>query len=270
MSAPRRRIRLTLPAVAALGAVLVVAPLGGAPEAEAAPSRTAPAQILVVTATAGFRHRSRPAAVRALTLLGARNRGYRVVHSNNLKRWSPAYLRRFDAIVFANTSGELPLSPQQRGALIRFVRSGGGFIGLHSASDTFHRYRPYQRMLGARFRDHPYSSGVLRRVGPRHPATVRMPRTRRLSREEIYRFRGDPRATGKRILLRLDPATVPGAAPGEFLPIAWCGRFGTGRVFYNALGHHPRTWRSGWFRRHLDGAISWAAGRRAPGACPRA
>lgn len=242
--------------------------LGGVPagQAVAAPQ----ARVLVVTATEGFTHSSTPAAIRSLKILGARSSRYRIVHNNNLRRWSPAYLRRFDAVVFANTSGELRLTRRQRAALIRFVRAGGGFVGLHAAADTLYGYRPYGRLLGAYFRDHPYTGGRLRRVGPRHPATARMPRTRRISREEIYRFRGDPRATGKRILLRLDPATVPGAAPGEFLPIAWCGRFGKGRVFYNALGHHSRTWRSGWFRAHLDGGISWAAGRRAPGACPRA
>ena len=86
-------------------------------------------------------------------------------------------------------------------------------------------------------------------------------------REELYRFRTDPRDNRARILLRLDPGTVPGAEPGEFLPVAWCRRFGRGRVYYNALGHHSATWRSGRFRAQLDGGIAWAAGKRAPRAC---
>ena len=253
--------------VSLAAAAALVAGTNSASQAEAAPSGQRPAAVLVVTVTEGFRHRAIPAALRALRVLGARNRRYRIVHGNDVRRWGPAYLRRVDAVVFANTSGELRLTRAQRAALIRFVGSGGGFVGVHAAADTLHGYRSYHRMLGARFRDHPYSSGVLRRVGPRHPATAGLPSRRRLAGEELYRFRGDPRATGKRVLLRLDPATVPGADPGEFLPIAWCGRFGRGRVYYNALGHHPRTWRSGRFRRQLDGAIAWAAERRLPGAC---
>jgi type 1 glutamine amidotransferase len=221
--------------------------------------------VLLITETAGFEHDVIPTARRTLGDLGARSRRYRVIDRVGVGELRPSRLRRYDAVIFALTSGELRLNAAARRGLVRFVQRGGGFVGVHSATDTLYGYPPYGRLVGAYFRDHPYSEGRLVRTGVRHPATARMPR-RSAVREELYRFRTDPRAVGARVLLRLDPATVPGAAPGEFLPIAWCRRVGRGRVYYNALGHFPATWRSGRFRAQLDGAIAWAAGARA-GAC---
>lgn len=225
----------------------------------------AEARVLVVSETAGFEHDVIPTARQTLRRLGARSPHYRIVDREGLGELRPARLRRYDAVVFALTSGELALNAPSRRALIRFVQGGGGFVGVHSAADTLFSFPAFGRMIGSYFRDHPYSRGRLVRTGPRHPATARMPRRSPVA-EELYRFRTDPRRVGATVLLRLDPATVPGAAAGEFLPIAWCRRPGRGRVYYNALGHFPATWRSGRFRAQLDGAIAWAAGRR-PGRC---
>jgi len=242
--------------------LLVAAMLALAPAVASA----AQARVLVITETAGFQHDSIPTARGTLKQLGARSSAYRVVDRAGVRELSPARLRRYDAVVFALTSGELPLSAAARRGLIRFVQRGGGFVGVHSATDTLYTFPAYGRLVGAYFRDHPYMSGQLIRTGTRHPATARQPR-RSPIREELYRFRTDPRDRGARVLLRLDPASVPGAEPGEFLPVAWCQRFGQGRVYYNALGHFPATWRSGRFRDQLDGAIAWAAGKRAPRRC---
>jgi type 1 glutamine amidotransferase len=229
-------------------------------------AREAEPRVLVVTAAAGFRHSSIPVAQEALRLLGARSRQYDTILTDDLDELSAGPLRRYRAVVFALTSGELPLSAAQKAAVIRFVQRGGGLVGVHSATDSLYNYPPYGRMLGAYFRDHPYTTGVLMVEGPRHPATAGMPERFPVS-EELYRFQSDPRATGARVILRLDPATVPGAAPGEDLPLAWCAARGRGRAVYTAPGHFDSTWRSGWFRRHLDGAIAWAAGRRGQSAC---
>lgn len=222
----------------------------------------AEARVLVVSETAGFEHDTIPLARATLRALGTRSRRYRIVDRVGLRELSPRRLRRYDAVVFALTSGELALSPAARRGLVGFVRRGGGFVGIHSATDTLYSYPPYGRMIGSYFRDHPYTQGRLLRTGRRHPATARMPR-RSSIREELYRFRTDPRDVGAKVLMRLDPASVPGAEAGEFLPVAWCRRLGRGRVYYNALGHFSATWRSGGFRAQLDGAIAWAAGHGA-------
>jgi type 1 glutamine amidotransferase len=219
------------------------------------------ALVLVVTATAAFHHASIPEARAALRALGERSPVYDTVVADGVASVSAAGLRRYRAVVFALTSGELPIPPAGRAALIDFVRRGGGFVGVHSAADTLYSYPPYGRLCGAYFRDHPYTHGVVRVVGPPSPMTAGLPASMPLV-EEMYRFATDPAAAGATVLLRLDPASA-GAPPGEGLPLAWTRRVGRGRSAYTALGHYPETWRSGWFRREIDGAIRWALGPRA-------
>ena len=253
----------------ALGVALACAAPGPVSTAPGSPADGArQAQVLVVTARAGFHHESIPVAARTLVRLGARSGRYEVTFSNRLDRWSPAYLARFDVVVFANTSGELPLTAAQRAALIRFVQRGGGWVGLHAPATRSRPTGPSCAWSGP-------SPGTTRTraarwcaAGPVHPATRAVPARWPVADLEVYRFHTDPRARGKRVLLSWDASTVPGAPPGERLPLAWCGRFGAGRTFYASLGHSAELWLSGTYRALVDGAIAWAAAER--GAAGRA
>lgn len=234
------------------------APVADAPGA----TSPAPARVLVVTETAGFRHGSIPAAERALRDLDDAADDYALDFSD-LDDW-PRVLEDADAVAFVLTSGELPLSAATREALIAFVEEGNGFLGVHSATDTLYEFPRYRDLIGSWFRDHPYREGTLRRVEAEHPATADLPETLAIS-EELYRFREDPRARGMVPLLELE--RVAGAPAGGYLPSAWCGRVGDGRTIYTALGHLDTTWNAGWFRDHVDGALGWAAGTRPSGVC---
>lgn len=220
------------------------------------------ARVLVVTDAAGFRHGSIPAAERALRDLDAAAEDYALSFSD-LERW-PGALADADAVAFVLTSGEPALSRAGREALIAFVEEGHGFLGVHSAADTFYEFPRYRDLIGSWFRDHPYTEGTLRRVEADHPATADLPETVTID-EELYRFREDPRARGMVPLLELE--RVAGAPAGEYLPSAWCGRVGAGRTIYTALGHFDATWDAEWFRRHIDGALGWAAGTRPSAVC---
>src|SRR3954469_9200733 len=111
-------------------------------------------RVYVVSEARGFVHDSIPDAVRFFGELGRRSPRYDVIH---LRTGAAGVTRRrldgADAIVFANTSGELSLP--DRAAFLRFIRQGGGFVGTHSASDTFHAWPQYTAMLGGEFRRHP-------------------------------------------------------------------------------------------------------------------
>lgn len=243
------------------------APTGGATTApssapEVDPPAASPARILVVTETAGFRHGSIPAARTALEALDADAADYELSYVT-LAGW-PGALSSVDAVAFVLTSGELTATPEARDALIAFVEDGGGFLGVHSASDTFYEFPRYEDLIGSWLRDHPYTDGTLRRVVADHPATAALPPEMPVS-EELYRFRDDPRSRGMVPLLEL--TGVAGAPAGEYLPSAWCGRVGAGRTLYTALGHFDATWQADWFRGHIDGALAWTAGTRPSGAC---
>jgi len=177
---------------------------------------------------------------------------------------TPARLRAADALVFANTSGELPLGPRKKRALLRFLRhSGKGFIGTHSASDTLYTWPTYEQLLGGQFMSHPnVGEGRVIVEDRAHPATRRLGGSFRI-REEFYYFQENPRPRAH-VLARLDVGSF-GGDPGEDRPLVWCRREGRGRVFYNALGHFQETWSNGRQRAITKGALNWALGLdRAP------
>ena len=211
-------------------------------------------RVLVLTATAGFRHDSIPAAISAIRSMGSTS-GFSPTFSEDVSVLTEANLDRSDVVMFVLTSGELPLTDSAKAALLAFVSSGGGFIGVHSATDTLYQWPEYERLVGAYFREHPWTqrADVLIEDST-HPATTGLPSRLSLV-EEFYTFRENPRPRVQ-VLLRLDAASV--GAAGDF-PLAWAHSFGTGRAYYNALGHFADTWNDAKFRQQIAGAIRWAA-----------
>ncbi len=119
-------------------------------------------RILVVTATAGFRHDSIPAAEAVITGIGEQT-GWFVAtfvreESEMPTALSAASLADVKAVLFVNTTGEL--APESRGPLLDWIRNGGTFLGVHSASDTWHSSSEYVDMLGGEFDSHPDQSLV--------------------------------------------------------------------------------------------------------------
>jgi type 1 glutamine amidotransferase len=216
--------------------------------------------VLVLTETRGYHHASIPDAMQALRRLAASDRRYRLTFLPSATVL-PGALHGARAVVFLLTSGELPLSEAGKRALVAFVRRGGGLVGFHSASDTFHHWPGFTQMLGAEFSHHPPPS--TQRViveDQRSPATRTLGRAFSID-EEFYVFKRDPRASAH-ILERLDTGRG-----GPDRPLVWCRRQGGGRVFYDALGHFPQTWQD---RRQIaivSGGLAWAIGLDPAPAC---
>ena len=220
----------------------------------AAPAGAAQKRVLVVSEARGFVHQSIPDVVAFFRREGRRSRRIDVRHVGRAARLSRARLRRADAVVFASTTGELPLP--DRAAFLRFVRSGGAFVGVHSASDTFHGGPAYRRLLGAEVARHgAQQEGRVVVSGRPHPVTRGLPRSFLLF-EEFYEFTAAP-LPGSRVLLRLDPTSVDDEL-GQDLPLVWTRRYGKGRVFYDALGHFGATWRHPRHSRLVRRGLAWA------------
>lgn len=254
---------------------LLLACLAALPSAFATHALAAPKKILVVTTTVGYRHSSIEIAERVIASLGQSSGAYDVelaavtpvdgadsaahhaqVQAVLERKMNRAALKQYHGIVFANTTGELPLPDKD--AFIQWVRDGGAFIGVHSASDTLHGYRPYIEMLGGEF-DHHREQVVIEAINSdaSHRANRHLAATWNLEgkQEEIYLFKNH-QAQALRELLMLDRHPNLGL-PGRF-PISWCRDFGKGRVFYTALGHNEHVWQMPAFQRHLLGGIEWA------------
>jgi len=218
-----------------------------------------PKKLLVVTTTTGFRHSSIPTAEKILAQLAADSGEFTVdfVHQppgkpDNLKpdatdgqkaafktaedQWeeslkaalqklSPESLKNYDGVVFASTTGDLPLPDPQ--GFLDWIKAGHAFIGIHAASDTFHHWPGYIDMLGGEFQD------------PKNPATASLPPTWTISQEEIYQFKNyDPAKVHDLLILDKHPED---GSPGHF-GVSWCKMYGTGRVFYTSLGHREDIW----------------------------
>lgn len=248
------RIVIAWKAALCLVAVATLLTLASRP-ASAAPKK----RLLVVTVTKGFRHDVIPTAEIVLKQMGESSGEYTVDYvrtdAEMAEKMSPAGLRNYDAVVFANTTGDLPIP--DRDAFIKWIADGHGFIGIHAAADTFHGFPTYLQMLGAEFKTHGPQVEVTARVEDRtHPAT-RFLGGQRTVFDEIYQFQKFDRGRVHG-LLTLD-AHPNDRTPGDY-PVAWCREEGKGRIFYTSLGHRKDVWESKWYQVHLLGGISWALG----------
>jgi cyclophilin family peptidyl-prolyl cis-trans isomerase/type 1 glutamine amidotransferase len=244
---------LAMVAAAACAAFLV-------PASSPAPAPTA--RVLVFTKTTGFRHDSIPAAVSALRELGARNR-LAVDATEDAAAFSDANLERYDVVAFVLTTGDV-LDEAQQGAFQRYVRAGGGYVGIHSASDTEHDWAWYGGLVGAYFKSHPaIQPAAVSVTVARDLSTAKLPR-RWVRRDEWYSFDSNPR-NRVRVLAALDESSY---APGESAmgdhPIAWSHVYDGGRAWYTAGGHTEESYTEPLFRAHLLGGILWAAGYDVP------
>jgi type 1 glutamine amidotransferase len=151
-----------------------------------------------------------------------------------LQKLSPESLKNYDAVAFVSTTGELPIPDPQ--GLLDWIKAGHAFIGIHAASDTFHRWPAYIDMLGGEFEHHGAQLGVeCLNQDPQHPATAHLGKTWTITQEEMYQFKNyDPAKVHD--LLILDKKPQAPFTPGHF-PVSWCKPFGNGKVFYTSLGH---------------------------------
>jgi len=236
-------------------------------------ARPALPRLLMVTYSAGYEHDvvRRPAsgelstAERVVTDLGRRSGGFEVTHvstRDDLERLTATSVRAHGAILFF-TTGELPMVATVRQAIFQAVRDGRGFVGVHSATDTWYTIPEYRELLGGSFDGHPWHQRVRLIVEDRtHPATRHLGDALEIN-DEIYQFRDWSRPS-VHVLLRLDPRSVDvgrGKRPDGDYALAWTKAYGRGRVIYMALGHEPGVWADDRFQAHLLGAIQWALGR---------
>ena len=253
-----------------LGSAVPAVSASAAPEA-ASGSRHDRFSALVFSKTAAFRHDMIPAATEAIRRLGRQN-GFRVDATEDAGAFTDANLRRYDVVVWLSTTGDV-LNDEQQAAFERYINRGGGYAGIHSASDTEYDWAWYGALVGAYFRDHPGSVNPQFQVATINVLDRRTAATRPLPRrwereEEWYNCRTNPRLT-VHVLAEVDESTydprgysVPGGSPGmgDHHPIAWCQPFDGGRSFYTALGHKPEYWSEPLLLAHVLGGIRMAAG----------
>jgi type 1 glutamine amidotransferase len=165
-------------------------------------------------------------------------------------------LKRYRAVAFY-TSGDLPIDKE---ALLEYVRGGGGFVCIHNGMATLMKYPPYGEMVGGSFDGHPWDQEVGIRVeDSEHPSTAHLGTSFRI-KDEIYQLKNWNRQD-VHVLLSVDPATVDlskGKRQDKDYALAWTKAYGSGRIFYTALGHYADVWKDERFLKHVVEGIRWA------------
>jgi type 1 glutamine amidotransferase len=249
-------IRKRIAAFAASLAVLLV--MMPASQASAEPAYS----VLVFSKTAAFRHSSIPDGVAAIQKLGAEH-NFAVDATEDATVFNDADLAEYDSVIWLMTTGDV-LNDAQQAAFERYIQAGGGYVGIHSASDTEYDWSWYGGLVGAYFRDHPnIQQATVKVAGHDTAATQGLP-SKWVRTDEWYNFRTNPRPH-VRVLATLDertydPVGYTGGFMGSDHPLAWCQRYDGGRAFYTGLGHTSDSYREPLVLQHILGGIEMAVG----------
>jgi cytochrome c len=216
-------------------------------------------RVLVFSKTAGFRHSSIPNGIAAIRKLGQEN-GFAVDATEDATAFTSKNLARYRAVVFLNTTGDVLDAPQQDD-FERYIQAGGGYVGVHSATDTEYDWPWYGRLAGAWFTSHPNNpnvrTGTYRVLDKSHPSTDGFPDS--LVREdEFYNFKSiDPTI---HVLIEIDEKSYQGGTNGDHHPMSWYHDFDGGRAWYTNMGHTEATYSEPLFLKHLLGGLRYAMG----------
>lgn len=223
-------------------------------------------KVLFLTHSAGFKHgvirraKQGQAAWAEHNLKKFAGQQFEVVATKDCSLINAENLKNYAAVVFY-TTGELPISNTNRKAMYEWIRSGGGFIGIHCATDTLYKDPEYGELVGGYFAGHPWHMKVPILVeNSNHPATALLGKRFEFT-DEIYQFKNF-KADNVNVLLRLDPSFSQikkgRHKDTDYYAIAWSRDYGKGRMFYTALGHRREVWVDPLFLTHLTSGIRWA------------
>ena len=241
-------------------------------------------KVLVFWRPEGFVHPSIPYGVEAVKQLGEKTGAFSSVSSDDMAMFAPETLNQFDGIVFVSTTQLHFDNPEHRKALLDFIASGKGVIGIHAATDNFPTWPEGQELMGGVFHGHPWHAGDLVAIkidDPAHPLNKGFNNQGFRLKEEIYQITGPYGRDKQRELVSLDmskpetklktvdkdgkplldksgkPAIV--RTDNDF-PISWIKREGNGRVFYTSLGHNKDIFFVPQILQHYLDGIQYALG----------
>ncbi len=239
--------------------------------AVALPLAAAPKHVLVYTRNytadgKGYVHDNIADSVEAIRKLGAAH-GFTVTHSDDPNVFVSPEFKSYDAVVFSSSNNEAFANDAQREAFQAYIRAGGGFVGIHSATGSERQWEWYWKMIGGSFDYHPpLQKFTVRVVNSNHPATKGLPKSFEWEDEFYFNKHMNPDIQP---LLVADPGQLrdpnraerPANSFGDAVPLAWYHYFEGGRVYYLALGHKKEDYRNPMLLRQILGAIEWAMER---------
>ncbi|MFD2098231.1 ThuA domain-containing protein [Flagellimonas iocasae] len=221
--------------------------------------RSGPPKVLVFSKTMGYKHASIPTGIAALQKMGQEN-GFEVDTTKNAELFTEENLAQYSTIIFLSTTGDV-LNARQEAAFERYMQSGGGFVGIHAATDAEYDWGWYNKLVGAQFLSHPRGTPeadfIIKDKG--HPSTEFFTDSIWHRTDELYNFKN--LNDDVHVLVTVDESTYEGGQNGDYHPMAWYHEFDGGRAFYTAAGHTDESYSEALFLKHLLGGINYAIGK---------
>lgn len=216
-------------------------------------------KVLIFCLTKGYHHASIADGIVAIKQIGATD-NFDVDTTTNPALFTYANLKQYKALIFLSPTGRGLFTPKQQQAFIKYIHKGGGFVGIHAATDCLYEWDWYGKLVGAYFLKHPrIQSATLHIIDHNHPSTKGLPDVWQHT-EEWYNFKQV--SPDIHVLIKVDEGTYTGGTMNGDHPIAWYHKFEGGRAFYTELGHTKEDYTSDTlFIKHLTGGINYALKR---------
>lgn len=276
----KRRELLSRGVASAIGFILAPSPRGAEGQSKK--------RILFFTKSSGFEHSvirasgSQPSHAERVLMDLAQKHDWAVTHTKDGSVFATENLAQYDAFLFyttgdltiAGTDKSAPMTPDGKAAFLRAIKHGKGFIGTHSAADTFHspgsRFAharenadPYIQMLGGEFIQHGKQQNArMVCADPDFPGCADVKSGFELT-EEWYSFKDYQKDLHVILVQQTDGMAKTGSDSvynRPPYPATWTRMHGKGRVFYTSMGHREDVWTNPVFQTILAGGISWALG----------
>ncbi len=227
-------------------------------------AQTAKINVLVFSKTTAFRHQSIDAGKTALAKM-AKEKGFGVSFTEDAENFNELNLKKYNAVVFLNTTGDV-LNNEQQSTFERYIQAGGGYVGIHAATDCEYDWSWYGKLAGAFFLDHPSTPSNVQKgkyfITQKNEFTTGMPEEFERT-DEFYSFKDiSPKIN---VVLKIDEKSYVGGKNGDNHPMSWYQAFDGGRSFYTAMGHTNETFSEPLFLNHLWAGIKYATGLSAVG-----
>lgn len=216
-------------------------------------------KILVFSKTKGYRHGSIGIGKTTIQKLGKEHH-FDVDTTENAALFTEQNLKQYAAVIFLSTTGDV-LNDAQQAAFERYIQAGGGYVGIHAATDTEYDWPWYGKLAGAYFTSHPAVQEAKFIIkDKKHSSTKFLTDSVWMHKDELYNFKDiNPDI---KVLITIDETSYTGGKNGKFHPFSWYHNYDGGRSFYTSMGHTDETWSDDKFLKHLWGGIEYAVGNQ--------
>jgi len=217
-------------------------------------------KVLIFSLTKGYHHASIADGITAITQWGNEN-NFDADTTTDVTKFTDDNLKKYKALIFLSPTGDDFFDDAEKAALQKYIHNGGGFVGIHAATDCLFKWDWYGKLVGAFFTKHPkIQEATLHVVDAKNSSTKMLPAVWQHT-DEWYNFKTI--SPDLKVLITVDEKSYTGGENGDVHPISWYQNFEGGRAFYTALGHTKEDYTTDTlFKQHLLAGIKYAMGRK--------